>query len=417
MSQVLQAEARALNRQERSRALVTASNTDDAELAQISSAHPGRPCDDFDLAGLADQHFAIAEKRVDEARSSFPGNWVLEKHKKFCSEYGSITVTATAEAQESDSEPSETSCQVLYPPCGICCKQLPGNYGNLRAECNALLRKLRSIRREQGYTPAHGLLLVMDVACEEVLEMHLLSRVSFSPFDFTAVEQQPASSRLPTQAEARLSNNQAIFRTMPQLLCKLTSLPQFVLCTAEYRALSLNAIKVDGALQRLSELRIARPVVNTAEDSDTDHEEVLFGQMRGILKRAISARSAPKPQPKRPNADAASAATAVCDASDAADRTIEAAWLAALDDEMGVVPRVPSEPSSSSSSRDQKREATHAPVPELAHQETDPGTRPHVPWKDDKGYCWVMVPPAPGATTGTQTLKKIHLGGLALSNG
>ena len=48
----------------------------------------GQRC--FDLAGLADTHYAIAERKVEASRQEYKaagkGNWINDKHNSFCNQ-------------------------------------------------------------------------------------------------------------------------------------------------------------------------------------------------------------------------------------------------------------------------------------------------------------------------------------------
>ena len=85
----------------------------------------------FDLAGLGDDHFAIAESRIDQARSNFNGNWLAVNSEAFIEKHGTIIkhsdVTGLVGGDDEDEVADvDTACQDLLAP-GLCSKQLDSN--------------------------------------------------------------------------------------------------------------------------------------------------------------------------------------------------------------------------------------------------------------------------------------------------
>ena len=291
-------EARILNKQNKS-SVVAAPNA--AEAAVVPQDEPPRGSSSaFDLAGLGDKDFAISVANVEQSRHNYNGNWIADKHANFCQLYGSITVPYMADDEE-EQEP-ELSCQSLYGA-GLCAKQLlrvQPLYDKLKAQCASLLRQLRSVRRSQGYVPIHGVLIVVAEDRETLLEMYMLSRVSFSPFDFSAVRLHLRHHNLPAHADTDISSTDRVasFQCMAKLLYDLAVRRPGLLATANYKAVSLGTIVVDGPISMLEDL-LVRCVAQRVIDSETDKEESIIEQRKSLLKRAFARDEKTKPQPKR----------------------------------------------------------------------------------------------------------------------
>ena len=77
-------------------------------------------------------------------------------------------------------------------------------FDDLRGQCLTLLRVLRSMRRGKGYQSVYGLLLVMREAAHELLEVHVLGRLSLSKFDSTCAQMQPTMRADAIMCETRI---------------------------------------------------------------------------------------------------------------------------------------------------------------------------------------------------------------------
>ena len=430
-----------MNKQEHDNAAMAAASANPSSADIVHQMdRPDRPVEQtpaFDLAGIADEHFAISEERVDKDRCNYRGNWVVDRHNNFCEKYGQVMICESAAGDgAADVAPDDTSCQAVYCP-GICCKQVARvkeRYDALKLECNSLLRQLRSVRREKGYVPYHGVLLVLDgvAGSTKILELHLLCRVSFSPFGFTAVQMdlQPGS-QLPVHATTMLSEGVAVMRDMSQLLYDLASNPSVTLGTAPYKAVSLQTIVVENSVSRLSDVFRARAPVGLMgeEGSDTDAEDAAISKVSGLLKRVFSTKAKAKAPPRAkkkqrtsstPGERVVTTPVAVCDQVDA---EIEQSWSKALADDAGAVPE-PTSSASSASRAPRRRQHEESRAQQAAQQGEGAGTSggavgvvgaapgdPYVPWKDSDGHCWIVaksnVPPV------TDELKKLYLGSWA----
>ena len=375
----------------------------------------------FDLAGIADQHYAIAERLVEQERKRYNGNWVEDRHAHFAAEHGTL-VECEKDDEWSDDDRNiedEDNASCCH---GVCVKQIRSvqvRFDELRDECLALLRKLRSVRREKGYLPVHGLLLVMseDSAGHDhhgVKEVHILGHVSFSPFDFSCVHMQPASH--PNDdgsiaAEMVVVDGTAVLQTMTKLLYGLASQTSICLATAEYKAVSLGCVHIlPGTQQKLMDVRsgvygVSGLVKQGKGEVHTSDEENELGRRNGLLKRALGVVQAKKKasatKPAKPRASAVrnrprTSAVGRQAVDEQVDSEIVERWADAVEDDLGLVilPQ-PSEPSSSS--------APVLPMPPVSKPE-QPKIPKQVPWKDDRGYVFVMV------QRDGEEMKKKHLG-------
>ena len=374
----------------------------------------------FDLAGLSDKNFAIAESALEEARKNYSGNWLVDKSAKFTQEFGSIVKDCGG---LDDDDVDESSCQALLGP-GLCCSQLESDavvvrqYKSLRSQCVALLRMLRSERRAEGYARRHGLLLVMGKTSKDpgdAREVHLLGKVSFSPFHFTSVRYSlQDSAGTHAQADLSMVGQDAIFEPMPKLLYRLARAwrPGWELGTARYTAISLKSITIEtGAVQALSGISVGVHGVAGIVGGDTDEEDTLIAQRQSLLRGACHKNEPPAAKKRAPKRNAPinrkrPAPTAPDRQTDAVDNAIEVAWQAALEDQEGFIPQQPSSASASASSSSRAPAAS-----DRSARTADPQPMTGVPWKEaESGQCFILAPSADIS----RPLRKIHLGSLDL---
>ena len=373
----------------------------------------------FDLAGLGDHHFAIAESRVDRARRDFKGNWIAVNNAAFIEQHGTVVKNTDFGGLVGDDDDEaadpDSACQDVLAP-GLCVKQLDSNrdlktqYQTLRAQCVSLLRQLRSDRRSNGYQPEHGLLLVakkQGTNVRDILEVYVLGRVSFSPFDFTAVEYKLRDAS--AEADLVVQNGSAVFHHMPQLLYRLAGLweHRWSLRTARYTALSMGSLCInEDSMQSIICLqegpRGATGIVGSDQDDDTDEEDAVLKQRQSFLKHACGKKHDQNSKKRRLRQPVSrttrkSVAPVANNVDESIDVEVEALWHTALEHQDGVVAQPRAEqPSSSSRASGARSEPMSRP----------PASEDHplgVPWKDAKGYCFTMVanavPSAPAKKT------------------
>ena len=347
----------------------------------------------FDMACLADEHYAVSEKMVDQCRATYEGNWILDNDQQFLNQHGSLIEAATTgEDSEDEAEPRESHCQAKFCP-GICAKDVAAvqrRFDLLKGQCVALLRYLRSVRREQGFVPKHGLLMVKH-AGSDIPELHLMARVAFSPFDFTAVELKPKlDSDGVLLADIQMLGGTAVMRPMAQLLLELAGRAAITLHSAEYKTLSLGSIMVVGsseqALISLQDAGLAgnRQQEDAAGSSGSEDEAMLMLEKRAsLLKRAmgVGRRQAgqqgqkTKRQPgaaRQASSDRRAIKQAPATADSQHEQAIAEEWASMTEHRLGDGAR-----SSSSSS---------SSAPNAAANVQPARPQQFRPWKDDNGH-------------------------------
>ena len=378
----------------------------------------------FDITGMSDRHFAVSEEAVERSRTAYSGNWVADGHARFESEHGQMIETAIEADDASESDAGDDDEHALCDR-GICCKQIEKvqtRFDELWRECVALLRMLRNARREKGYQPHHGILVVLQAGSNAVLELHVLGRVSFSPFDFTAAEFRPDTVSEHMQAMLHVSGGVAVLRTMKQLLYKLALQQDTYLGTADYQAINLGSIRIipgsgkplaviAAGAHGVAGIRGAVAGNNRVGEDETDDEEHVLDKRSTLLKRALASSAAGAAKAKAKAKSSASKrrtpvatakqkpsmpAAVSTHAHEQIDREIAETWSDALLADLGNHDVRQSSRMPAASGASGSHEPPAAPVQP---------TRPlGVPWKDDNGYAFVMVADEDGV------LKQKHLG-------
>ena len=392
----------------------------------------------FDLAGIGDSNYAIAENLVEQSRREHKGNWVEDKHNLFSGEHASL-VECEKDDEWSDDDNHDNVDDNMACCQGVCAsliRSVQPRFNELKDECLALLRMLRATRREKGYIPLHGLLLVCsaDGSADDLLEVHLLGQVSFAPFDFTSVLMRPAARPSPdddTVAEIVVVDGTAVLQSMSKVLHGLASRLDIRLGTASYKAVGLGSVRIiSGTKQSLAQLQagvhgvagMARQGGEEVHTSDEDHE---LGRRQGLLKRALGlvqpkkkakpsaarnrAAAAPGLRKRSNNTEHSTAMSASAPTADKqTDNEIEERWAEALEADLGIILPAPSQPAEAASSSRSvpDQHATSA----LACPQPDQLNMPsQVPWKAADGHVFAMV-----QRDGNE-LRKKHLGSLAWS--
>ena len=373
----------------------------------------------FDLAGIADKRYAISEDLVEKNRREYQGNWVEDRHANFVTQHGQL-VECDGQDAWSDDEGEEDACCS-----GVCVKLIEAvqtRFDALKQQCLALLRSVRAVRRDQGYVPNHALLLVMHAETQALLQIHVLGRVSFSPFDFTAVHLHPSEQRNGSvMGEIVSLHGAAVMHNMDQLLVDLAGRSNICLATAHYDAVTLGSIRLKlGSQQTLERLQAGvhgvGGMVNRrgVEAASSDEDDVLHHRS-DLLQRALGQGPKKRAQPQRKKSTKAKASAAKArarrSATDTAavpdeaagsaqvagmdakiDHAIATSWSEALEADLGGIAHNPAAASSSSSAR---------PAVEAVEQVK-------TPWADEKGHVFVMVPDP----NKLGEFKKKHLGDL-----
>lgn len=365
---------------------------------------------------IEDEHYAVAEEIIENARQrsrSHNENWLAECSAEFSRNHGKIVEGPCATAAEEDDVDTGTkACQEYLSP-GIC-RQDPifrsDRFYQLSQQMKNLLRFSRGIRRTQGYVPDHLLSLWCDPDDRSsIKECMLLTRVSYSPFDATAVQLEMIGRNRARIVVKEFPGPE--FLSLPMIL-KTMSARMWTLYHAKYKALSLGEIEID--LNTVQEPAIVNGDDGADDnDSSSEGEESRLSTQHALIKQALQPANTKKrrnttttttntldPEPKRVKRTAP--ATSFLDArkatksahsklgiksvqndsenlgvADDIDRQIMTEWEAAATAQAGPLP--PTNPSASH----EKAQAESA-----TGSQTVPVLSKVYPWRDDKGYCW-----------------------------
>ena len=371
---------------------------------------------------IGDEHFAISESTVDNARANCNGNWVELGHQQFRQNYGQFvecsedTAALFLNQSEEDEDEDAKCCQSSFGP-GLCRKRLVSPlleaYNALFDSVVDLLRSARDVRRTQGYVAHHPLLLLFDGDSDSILRPFVLARVSFNPFDATLLEFQmkPGSD---TTAELVTEQGQAKMHRLPTVLFEIAQTVQRpVLKTSSYMAISLNEIQIDD-----SKLQCIADYINQHSSGASDEEgednqqtgalslrSTKQAMMRALQGSKAVKKTVTKQKPRQTNKNAprkkptkgtgSKEAETVQNAdegvSDHIDVAVLTEWGAALDQQLGPMPLVVSSAAAASSSSSSAVPAAAATA--AASSSSGPPPVPIVsktaPWRDAKGYSWI----------------------------
>lgn len=412
------------------------SNSDGGNIAP----HVAPPVVRVSLNNSGDERYAISVAELDEARNSHdkgPGNWMCANDEAFKSEQRMIE----HDGPEDDlAEQESVNCGTMLGP-GLCQAMLKTptatpevlhTYNKLLNHAKDALRWARSIRREKGFQPDHLLLLLVkdqDDGTLEQLEIHVLARVSFSPFDGTAIEFKWTSAD--TAHVCRTPDGFPIFRTLPCLMYKFAQercRETVSIRIARYKAVSLNGIRIQHDTVQLPTSAIGGDAGDDDESSSC-HDQALVDRLN-LLKRAAGiATSGNRGRGRgRSRGQGQSRGSGRSRGSRGRKRTLtehEPDVHAAADDDQlkqqrhdvqksgesdGVAGEVHDEImmhwgnaiaiQSGPLKKDEPARKASKPTPSSSSSSI-PIVSYTEPWKDDKGYCWVY---------NEETKKPYHLG-------
>ena len=362
---------------------------------------------------------------------------------KFREEFGQIT--DAGEESDVDHDPGDGKhCQAFLCP-GVCKSSLTTEYFVLFEQVKNLLRMSRSERRNEGYLPHHVLLLFTKPEFLEqhgsdlsaVEQVHLLSRVSFSPFDGTAIEFKMSDFN---NARAKAVDSEEfglMVRPLPLLLQQVaakhpSSTPLWV-STCKYKAISLNEIELDQsglvpAIQYGATAKAAaddgggnQPSDHSGQEDNGD-SDMLISNSRSMLKAALGGMSKKRSRAvsksdqyrmlkRRVQKDTKRCKTtedavwriakgddngnAGDGRADIASETITQEWANAIEAQLGPLPAAAGSTSTSSISKPQgpkskngKQETQQTSAASSSSGTAIPIVSTERPWRDSNGYCW-----------------------------
>ena len=386
-----------------------------------------------DVWCLGDDHFAISESSLDAGRANHAGNWLADKAAEFTRSFGDIVATDTAaEPEDTLGDDEFQGCQSRLCP-GLCdqaVSNIAASYGRVQEQVKNLLRHSRAVRRADGYVANHLPLLICrsvdgDPQGVEVCRIYMLARVTFSPFDATAIEFEMTGKWTAQMAVSTLTSHAgqgAMFMTLPSLVFDLAhlDLSTMMLRTARYSATSLRGITLhhdslqgpdavagpvcddddDADPRELRSLDAKRNLFRLAlrgKDKPTSHTTSSHRRLQLRQGRAKPARQAkqrvhdgsntpsqvePVPQLPKPEGESIPVQE---DASARCDAEVEAAWHAAIDAQN------PIEAASASSSRPSPSTSAK-PSSSAVFKKCEPILSRTSPWRNEQGYCFIYRP-------------------------
>eukprot|EP00435_Cladocopium_sp_Y103_P073095 s728_g42.t1 len=354
----------------------------------------------LDFSMLSDEHYAISEKALDQARSSAPpgSNWVKTQAGEFEASHGSI-IEPSASDDESDIEEEP----ILYP---MEASEYEPMYTRCKELLDSVLRFVKGKRREKGHFH-HPLVLLFEGA--EVSEgairgAYLLARVQLRPFDTTGVKMEVASEVGLEEWVARMQSdaNLPIAAPFSKIVIHMCTIPSLHVYMADYTGKAFGKLYLN-KITSLAECLAAPAAQRLALEDEMREEEKELTKRLNMLKRTKD-ESKPSRQRKKttaPRKQNRKGHPALEDESEEdpeepgisgqETKQLEKAWQEAFQSEAVSSHKSASDASGSSSS-------PAAP----------PAERPqfNIPYCNDKGYCFVDV---------DGNGKPIHLGNLAFS--
>ena len=388
----------------------------------LSLAQPARPLHQGGFQStvdeLGDEHFAIAEATLDEARSQCEGNWIEQGHQEFRERYGQFVEYSECSAMFAEQagadqeEQDDKCCQMSLGP--NLCKRLfvspvKEKYDAYFGEVVEILRGARDVRRRDGYVANHPLLLFCADDDEpapglSIRHIYLLARVSFNPFDATLLE---CTMMAESRATLAAANGFASLHRLPVALFRVAEMVEkYIVKTGSYKAVSLREIELDSSSLRSCS---GEPVEDGSDNGEAEGETGILraNQTRLAMQKALQGSKANKQVKKiavkKQRANKSSSkkkkgtepiAADTADRSALVDDEIFQEWGSALQERLGPVASgsTAESPATSSSSSSKPAAASPCPIPVQSFT---------CPWRDKNGHCWVYK---------AETSKPYHLG-------
>lgn len=445
-------EAVALNQQQQAVVPITPS---DLEVVNHEDASPESCCPDLVQELLSDEHFAVPEHVVDNARSTFnrehPGtNWLDNCHEQFRREHGQVQgVENIADdlvvEDDDDQEEEDDICEF-----GCCQNELMSSNLGVARKCNNihqqirnLLRHSRDLRKKHGFQPDHILLLCFfDTEAEAEFDILLLTRIMFRPFDCTAVEleQDPDDA---SRASFKLNEHGLLnFLSLQKMIHKYAQMAgDVVMKTTSYQATSLLSLQMDlQGIHVLDGLPVEDAGGNIGDSDSSDSDDDELRKRLDLLRRASGkqkARTKPKAKNQRQQRKSKfeeNLKAALSNASDKSKKTktkttkpsrnagghdcgdeehpeepgiageahdsVMLDWLGAVESQQGPIP--PPAASSSSSKPVKTEGAKPGPASTASAGAGMEIVSKEHPWRDQKNQCWKFC---------IEKQKPVHLGG------
>ena len=378
-----------------------------------------QPKSQIGFSDLADKHFAISEKLLDEERAKMAG-WMRNTSAAFEQEHGNA-----ADPPVEDDDDNE-KCDDEVCPAGACCQAVRAlRYYDAWMECfKTTLRIARALRKHQGYVPQHPLVTLRPKDSTELGlgdTVWLLPRISFRPYDccilrLTVESVNPCIAAMVTNCDG-LPNVVPLQAQLREISDRCS--PQdFVMVVLTYSGSNFGKVEIL-SVENLEDAanKSTKAGEPAALDSEEEQEQKEMKARADLLRKALNASADTKPdKPKKPvkkpvnqrktnkakgkskgkDARPQDELPAVQDAEFEQDdpeepglagqmhRELEQSWNEALDEEL------PKPPASSASGSSTSAVATGATSPAVTGGNASvPETIPEKPWKDSKGNVFL----------------------------
>lgn len=343
-----------------------------------------------DFCGLADEHYAISQACLDEARKA--PNWLSTSQAEFERQHGQTIEGGDSDMESGEEEESENEGDGESERSWCQCQVDPDEPVYLQIKEFLRLGKLK--RKLHGYQPDH--LMIVAAACSQLdlVREHdlcfVFGRMQFRPFDVTAVkmslrwEQGNLIARMQSdEADASLPAVFSFGTLMHQIKCMEKGARMWL---ANYRGKTLGNLHIDSLQSVEDAMAAANPGKKHVSDSESGTEERKEFKKRLALMRQLKKSTEPsgktdavkhkkkrmqdhqkRTERKKPLAPVSSGSKAVDQ-----DMLLETSWQEAFESDALVA-----QPSTSSSSK--KEKADQKPVAEVDRR----------PYKEESGHCFV----------------------------
>lgn len=387
-------------RRSQSESVIELHADEDANIVQQAAAEP-QPGTRGDIS---DEHFAISEAVLDEERAKCQGNWINVGNKQFKETFGTFVELTenTASFQEDEEEEGPKHCQEHLGP-NLCKRQLCPRYFAYFDEVVSILREARDVRRTVGYVAHHPPLLFCS-SSGSIEHIFLLARISFNPFDATAVEFKMVGD---LHAELQVDQDVAVLHRLPAILVRMTEIEEtYIVKTGAYTTVSLKEIALKGSSVHQC-ITAGEAVVEGDGQEGQEENDNEFGPLnmkmtkrhmlralqgsKASQKKTVVKKKDQKQKPKEVGKKGPNKGSSKSDKdialedpgkSDIVDSAILKEWGGALAEQLGPIVANPSSASSASSERKPSTPSENKPVsatPIMSYTQ---------PWRDAKGYCW-----------------------------
>ena len=290
VTQALTHEAKLMNISEKSLAVVQPSAETDIAVANY------RGPSSFGFS-LGDEHFAISEAVLDEARSSAHGNWATINQQEFDRDHGDYISGSDGESDDEEADGSDND------DCGSGCNCNFGIGGQQHSQLTEVLRLAKLKRKLEGWVPDHVLVVAtnedtLDAVMESDADnpCYLLGRVQFRPFDLTAISMSLTQEKGEILAKMQVTEaGLPLVLSFAQVLRDMAlNSPDGIVKVISYRGKSFATLHVtslgcvEDCLARLSATKKQhRPDADTDSDSE---ERKAINKRLGLMKKLTTAK-------------------------------------------------------------------------------------------------------------------------------